>query len=365
MTVVEGWFAGVKYGTPPSKSQLPDAVANDIIKNICLNSKAFYVEEEGKKTEFVGNRTECALLQLCQKEFGVPYDSVRKQYEDDIVQVRAHRRTGSLTMLKCALFVFVAQSAQLHSRDATCTSSAVTARRNICSQAWHTTVVDLDCKVQMYGFSSAKKMASVLVDQGDGTLRLYNKGASEWVLAVSTAVIEESGRSVPLSEGKKAELLEIVTQMASRGLRTLVRRLMFRLVASLPVCTSYRPAVAPGDHRCLRITLVFEIRMCTGLACCSQCNSQGHTLSLSIGAVAAGAHVHRLPQRRPHPPCGLFRRAARPRPHRPMHRGHQGPCAQRGAWRCAHVQQSWHRGAHGDRRQHPHGAAHCARMRHP
>ena len=91
MTVVEGWFAGDKHLTPPSRKQLNDTVANDIIKNICLNSKAFYVEEDGKKTEFVGNRTECALLQLCQKEFDVPYDGVRKEYEDRIVQVRRPR----------------------------------------------------------------------------------------------------------------------------------------------------------------------------------------------------------------------------------------------------------------------------------
>jgi hypothetical protein len=88
MTVVEGWFADVKHSTPPAKKQLPDAVVDDIIMNICLNSKAFYIEEAGKKTEFVGNRTECALLQLCQKEFGVPYDGVRKQYADSIVQAR-------------------------------------------------------------------------------------------------------------------------------------------------------------------------------------------------------------------------------------------------------------------------------------
>jgi P-type Ca2+ transporter type 2C len=87
MTVVEGWFAGVKYSTPPRKEQLPIDVGEEIINNICLNSKAFYVEEEGKKIEYVGNRTDCALLQLCEKEFGVPYDGVRKENKDKIVQV--------------------------------------------------------------------------------------------------------------------------------------------------------------------------------------------------------------------------------------------------------------------------------------
>ena len=75
----------------------------------------------------------------------------------------------------------------------------------------------------MYGFSSAKKMASVLVDQGDGSLRLYNKGASEWVLKESVRVTESDGTTVALTEAKREELMDIVTQMASRGLRTLVR----------------------------------------------------------------------------------------------------------------------------------------------
>lgn len=78
-------------------------------------------------------------------------------------------------------------------------------------------------RTQVYGFSSAKKMASVLVDQGNGTLRLYNKGASEWVLDASVSVYEADGSVVPLTPQKKAALMEEVTAMASRGLRTLVR----------------------------------------------------------------------------------------------------------------------------------------------
>jgi Ca2+-transporting ATPase len=35
---------------------------------------------------------------------------------------------------------------------------------------------------QLYGFSSARKMASVLLKHNSSTLRLYNKGAAEWVL---------------------------------------------------------------------------------------------------------------------------------------------------------------------------------------
>ena len=89
MTVVEGWFSGAKYDKPPTKSALPPNVAEAIINNICLNSKAFYIEEPGKKTEFVGNRTECALLMLCERDFGIPYDGVRKQNERSVPYVRS------------------------------------------------------------------------------------------------------------------------------------------------------------------------------------------------------------------------------------------------------------------------------------
>lgn len=77
--------------------------------------------------------------------------------------------------------------------------------------------------MQVYGFSSAKKMASVLVSRGNGKLRLYNKGASEWVLDICTHMHDTDGAIVPLTSDRKAEILGSVTEMASRGLRTLVR----------------------------------------------------------------------------------------------------------------------------------------------
>lgn len=43
--------------------------------------------------------------------------------------------------------------------------------------------------VRLFGFSSARKMASVLVTHPSGNgYRLYNKGAAEWVLRKSTQV---------------------------------------------------------------------------------------------------------------------------------------------------------------------------------
>lgn len=73
MTVVEGWFQGKRMRTIPAPGDIDDAARQEIILNICLNSKAFYTIDQGR-FEFVGNRTDCALLVLCQRDWGVSYD---------------------------------------------------------------------------------------------------------------------------------------------------------------------------------------------------------------------------------------------------------------------------------------------------
>jgi Ca2+-transporting ATPase len=170
MTVTEGWFAGKKYDRAPELGELPTAggFARELAANCALNSKAFLIEHgPDLPLEFVGNRTECALLALALRKWGVDYKPLRNEAEE---------------------------------------------RGDI---------------VKLYGFSSAKKMASVLVRQRDATagkptgmLRLYNKGAAEWVLRRCNRVVNPEGAVVPLSEAERERLIsEVVVGMASRGLR--------------------------------------------------------------------------------------------------------------------------------------------------
>jgi Ca2+-transporting ATPase len=70
----------------------------------------------------------------------------------------------------------------------------------------------------MYQFTSAKKMASILLRQPDHYL-LLNKGAAEWVLQKCDFVVDASGAEVPLTDANRVELMEVVVAMASRGLR--------------------------------------------------------------------------------------------------------------------------------------------------
>jgi P-type Ca2+ transporter type 2C len=160
MTVVEGQFFGVEYSEVPSADALPDAAREQIELNCALNAKAFLTEDE--KTGaigFVGNRTECALLLMLQKDWKVDYRTIREEYATKVVEV--------------------------------------------------------------FGFTSERKMASVLVRIAAGTLRLYNKGAAEIVINRCTSAVGPDGTAKPLTPEEKQRYMDTVTAMASRGLRTL------------------------------------------------------------------------------------------------------------------------------------------------
>lgn len=156
MTVTEGWFSGVKLDHAPEKEELPPELLEELSLNCALNSKAFLIETGPDLVSFVGNRTECALLMLARK-WGVDYTKVRNEWEPSVQEV--------------------------------------------------------------YGFTSARKMASVLVRKGDGKLRLYNKGAAEWVLQRCVAMYSAGGQVVPMTDADREVLMEVVVGMASRGLR--------------------------------------------------------------------------------------------------------------------------------------------------
>ncbi|PNH11294.1 putative calcium-transporting ATPase 5, plasma membrane-type [Tetrabaena socialis] len=153
MTVTEGWFAGKQFDHCPGPEELPQEVCDEIKLNCALNSKAF-VLENGPKVDFVGNRTECALLVLL-KNWGCAYESVREEYDASTFK--------------------------------------------------------------MFGFSSAKKMASATIKFAD-KFRHYNKGAAEWVLKRCTSMYDGE-RVVEMSDADRAKLYEVVTEMAKRGLR--------------------------------------------------------------------------------------------------------------------------------------------------
>ncbi|KAL6763493.1 plasma membrane calcium-transporting ATPase [Haematococcus lacustris] len=163
MTVVEGWFSGTPLPSVPNPSELSATLLELLRANCAMNNKAFLIDQPGGATDFVGNRTECALLVLLRK-LGIDYNVVREE---------------------------------MHSSQ-----------------------------VKLFGFSSARKMASVLLRTGSGDYRLYNKGAAEWVLRRCTQLLGTDGTCQPMDAAKLEEMLATVTSMAKRGLRC--------------ICLSYR-----------------------------------------------------------------------------------------------------------------------------
>ena len=158
MTVTEGWFAGSHYTDKvPKMDQLPESVRQHLDLNVAMNSKAFLIEKQDGSTDLVGNRTEGALL-IMLKNWGGNYKSTRSEHHEDVAQ--------------------------------------------------------------MYGFSSAKKMASVMLKLPDG-LRLYNKGAAEMVLDQCIKFVDADGSEKELSSKKRKELGDRIDSMAEKGLRTL------------------------------------------------------------------------------------------------------------------------------------------------
>ena len=69
-------------------------------------------------------------------------------------------------------------------------------------------------------FDSGRKMMSVVVEEADGSYEQYTKGAPDVVLGLCTHVYED-GKVVPMTEGRRAELLAANKSMADEALRVL------------------------------------------------------------------------------------------------------------------------------------------------
>mmetsp|Transcript_4289 Transcript_4289/g.13717 ORF Transcript_4289/g.13717 Transcript_4289/m.13717 type:complete len:995 (+) Transcript_4289:117-3101(+) len=179
MTVTQGWFAGRSCDDVPSAESLGPVVTDVLAQSVAINSKAFLMDGAGGEVQFVGNRTECALLVLLRK-LGADYKALRKDAAVD----------------------------------------------------------------HLYGFSSERKSASVLIRTGTG-FRLYCKGAAEIVLDRCTAQMAEGGESRSLSNAEKAAVADRITAMATSGLRTLA--ITYRDLSEVAVAGMDLDAAPPED----------------------------------------------------------------------------------------------------------------------
>ncbi|CAF5229199.1 unnamed protein product, partial [Rotaria magnacalcarata] len=78
-----------------------------------------------------------------------------------------------------------------------------------------------DSLTKVYTFNSARKMMSTIIQRDQG-YRLYTKGASEMVLAKCTSMIGENNQPKDLNENKRTRIThDVIEKMANDGLRTI------------------------------------------------------------------------------------------------------------------------------------------------
>lgn len=166
MTVVEGWFGDCRY-TQESfpKAQIPETVLRTIVEQVCINRTAYLImkDPEGKtldRPQVIGNKTEGALIMMV-KSWGFDYEAVKFSNFDDV-------------------------------RD------------------------------RVYAFNSGKKRSTAVIHRPDGSVRIYCKGASEWIIKDCTMFMEREGRALPMTPAKRNEIEQLILNMADQALRTLV-----------------------------------------------------------------------------------------------------------------------------------------------
>ena len=165
MRVVAGWFANTVYTQDSFPNiHLTEKVRELLVQHISVNRTAYFirVDPDGKPLErpmIIGNKTEGALMMMIQ-QWGFFYDKVYDSLFDP-------------------------------ARD------------------------------KIFSFNSAKKRSTAVLHQNDGTVRLFVKGASEWVVKDCTHYTDGNGKAIELTADKVEDLDRQILSMAQLSLRTL------------------------------------------------------------------------------------------------------------------------------------------------
>jgi magnesium-transporting ATPase (P-type) len=167
MTVVEGWFGdeNISQEQFASKGTVSDKVRKVIAEQVAVNRTAYLIQHDpnGKLMDrpiVIGNKTEGALIHMI-KNWGFDYEEVK----------------GNIFSVE---------------RD------------------------------KIFSFNSGKKRSTAIIHRPDGSVRVYCKGASEWLLNDCTMYMDHNGDVRPMTNEKKSALDSAITMMAERALRTLL-----------------------------------------------------------------------------------------------------------------------------------------------
>jgi len=167
MTVVEGWFGDHRISQDDfakSKDIISQEAITYISEQACINRSAYlvYNDAAGKplhQPAIIGNKTEGALI-MTAISWGKDYDNMKKENFDE-------------------------------KRD------------------------------KIYSFNSEKKRSTCIIHRKDGSVRLFCKGASEWIIKDCSQFTGKDGKPQPMTEEKRAELVRTIDGMADCALRTL------------------------------------------------------------------------------------------------------------------------------------------------
>ncbi|CAF1142520.1 unnamed protein product, partial [Didymodactylos carnosus] len=169
MTVVqvyvgEKYYKNIEQLQKGNEMVIPIRTRDIIIEGIAVNSsystKLLPPSEKETLPKQVGNKTECALLSFVVN-CGGSYDEIRQRYPEE-------------------------------------------------------------CFVHVYTFNSVRKYMSTVIEQDDGTIRMFTKGASEIVLKKCTSILNCNGETVPFSSVDYDRLVQsVIEPMSCDGLRTI------------------------------------------------------------------------------------------------------------------------------------------------
>ena len=156
MTVMKAWIAGTAYDNANVEIDMPnESIKLLLVQGIATNSTAYIDKSKNPdKPEHIGNKTECALLDFCDK---IP----------------------------------------IHINE--------TIRYN-----YHTVRKDYPIK-KMYPFSSTKKTMSTLIEPQNNVCRLFTKGASEIIVERCQYAINERGEKVDINT-VKSEVNRVISE---------------------------------------------------------------------------------------------------------------------------------------------------------
>ncbi|CAJ0758428.1 18357_t:CDS:2 [Entrophospora sp. SA101] len=151
------------------KEGVDSAVYEIIVENITINSSAFEDKDEKGNLDFVGSKTECALLGF-SKRFGVDYNTYRHENKQVKVYPFASQRKTMTSIIKLG-------------------SSSVSLR--------------------------GKATAS------NAEYRVLVKGASEMVLSSCTHFVDAQGQTQEFDKDSKLKFEQTISNFANKALRTI------------------------------------------------------------------------------------------------------------------------------------------------